>query len=192
MKSTDLKKQWIGQAIIGEIIHYWVERLLRNSDPKCMCPMIRFCVLAEKCQERLEAAKNLRKWSHQRIRPKSRQLPILGCHRYSSWIRVEDLRGKTTIEILQRIKNMGKRNNTSSISRQDNLYVHVQRHWVLETEEPNECWNNAVQLALYARDFKPGHCSCLGPGERKDWYGSVTKNRRKMGLDGADYDARIR
>ena len=31
VKSTDLKEQWIGEVVIGEIIRSWIRRLLHNS-----------------------------------------------------------------------------------------------------------------------------------------------------------------
>ena len=47
MKSTDLKKQWIGQVVIGEFIRCWIKRLPRNSHHKSKYSVIRFCVLAD-------------------------------------------------------------------------------------------------------------------------------------------------
>ena len=47
MKSTDLKKQWIGQVVIGEFFRCWIKRLPRNSHHKSKYSVIRFCVLAE-------------------------------------------------------------------------------------------------------------------------------------------------
>ena len=46
-KSMDLINLWIGRVVIGEIIRYWRTALLFSSQRKCMCSVIRSCVLAE-------------------------------------------------------------------------------------------------------------------------------------------------
>ena len=43
----DFPNKCIGQMVIGEIVRCLTEELLIHSDQKCMCSVIRFCVLAE-------------------------------------------------------------------------------------------------------------------------------------------------
>ena len=94
--------------------------------------------LGGKCQEHREAARN--SWENDRIRdfvqsPEYQPYyDIPGTPVELVWkIHV----GKTTIKISRTLKKYGgKTNRRSSISRQDDLHVHVQRLWVLEKEQP--------------------------------------------------------
>ena len=47
-KSMDFPNKWIGQVVMGEIIRCRFKELPINSVLKCMYPVIRFCVVAEK------------------------------------------------------------------------------------------------------------------------------------------------
>ena len=152
MKSTDLKKQWIGQVVIGEFFRCWIKRLPRNSHHKSKYSVIRFCVLAENVKNILrkqklgktiapESASNAQNISHITI---SQVLPWNQCGRFT-WER-------RPVRFSNASKNDGgKRNKTSTISRQDLTTTSE-----YEQNNRNESWNSAARVDQYARDFKPG------------------------------------
>ena len=65
--------------------------------------------------------------------------------------------GKTTIEILERIKDLMEETGTQSAQCQDRIIFmsmyNDTEYWKQNTRD--ECWNNAAQVAQNARGFKP-------------------------------------
>ena len=65
--------------------------------------------------------------------------------------------GQTTIEILERIKDVMEETGTQSAQCQDRIIFmsmyNDTKYWKQNTRD--ECWNSAAQVAQYARGFKP-------------------------------------
>ena len=88
---------------------------------------------------------------------------------------MEELCGKTTIEILECIKLMLEEEGiqpTISVSGQDHLHD-MYNDIVYWKNNESVCRDNAKRVAEFAENFKPGRWSFHGPGDEEKWYGSL-------------------
>ena len=91
--------------------------------------------------------------------------------------------GKTTIGILERIKDLMEETGPTTAQLQDriifmSMYDNTE-YWKQNTK--NECWNNAAQVAQYARGFKPAPWTFFWTGKREKVEWKLDKeNRRRV------------
>ena len=91
--------------------------------------------------------------------------------------------GKTTIGILERVKDLMEETGTTTAQLQDRIIFmsmcNDTEYWKQNTQ--NECWNNAAQVAQYARGFKPVPWTFLWIGKREKGAWKLDKeNRRRL------------
>ena len=60
--------------------------------------------------------------------------------------------------------------NNRQFHRKNSLHVDVQRHFLWNKNNEEECLANARLVSLYARRFGKGQWSFIGPGSEKKWY----------------------
>ena len=62
------------------------------------------------------------------------------------------------------------RRNTRKFHRKNSIHVDVQRHFLWNKDNEEECLANAEVVSIHAKKFGQGQWSFIGPGSEKKWY----------------------